>query len=281
MLIKALVMNKEVVVTAADTTAMLKEAARIHDLSPLAAAALGRTLTASVMMAAQLKDEGRLTITVKGDGPMGGVVVCGDGRLNMKGYVGNPHVDLPPKNGKLDVGGAVGKGKLIVIRDSGAREPYVGQVELVTGEIGDDFAYYYAVSQQQPTVLSLGVLVNQNGIASSGGIMAQPLPGCPEDVLTALEQKAGQMAGISGLIGEHGLEGTLKNLFGDAEIMESRDAQLVCDCSFEKVYSAVAGLGKDEIRDILENEGFAEINCQFCRKNYTVNADALKAMLEK
>ncbi len=280
MLIKAFVLDNEVLVTAADTTDMLKEAARIHDLSPIAAAALGRTMTAGVMMAAQLKDEGKLTITIKGDGPLEGIVVCGDGKLNMKGYVGNPLVDLPPKNGKLDVGGAVGAGRLTVIRDYGTGEPYTGQVELVTGEIGDDFAYYYAVSQQQPTLLSLGVLVNKDGIACSGGVMAQPLPGCPETIITALEHKASDMAGISKLLLEQGLQGALKNIFDDIDILETRETQFVCDCSYDKVYGAIAGLGKDEIRDILDKEGFAHVNCQFCGKDYTIPENELKALLD-
>lgn len=259
------------------------EQARVtHDLWPVTCAALGRSLMSGVFMGQSLKvADGTLTLSIRGGGPAGTIVVSADNSGAVKGYVDVPHVDLPLKaNGKLDVGGAVGyDGKVTVIRRRSGGEPYIGQCPLVSGEIAEDLTYYYATSEQQPTLLSLGVLVNPDGsVQSAAGLIVQPLPGCSDEFLTQLEQLAPTLGDIAlRLSGCELPEEAVESLFPqmETEIVGTFTPMFRCDCSRERMEEALAALGR---RDLLEmaDEGDTEIVCHFCNKAYTFAPDELR-----
>ena len=259
-LFKTLVFDKEFSLSVLDTTDMVNEAIRIHNLTPTAAAALGRTMTVCTYMSSGLKSTGdKLYVTIAGDGPIGKITVCGNGELKMRGSVDNPSVNLPLKsNGKLDVGGAVGKGRLTVVKSMGLKEPYTGSAELITGEIAEDFTAYYAYSEQQPTAIALGVKIGTDGkCVGAGGVILAALPFATEKSIVKAEKVMENFSDISSKIETIGVEGVIKTFF-DGEIDEKINEffpEYKCLCSKEYVEGILLSLGKEELYDIIEKEG--------------------------
>lgn len=264
------------------------EAQKIHSTSPVVTAALGRLVTAGMLMGAMQKDENiDLTLQIKGGGPAGLMIVVAKHDGYVKGYVENPLVDLPLNSkGKLDVGGAVGTaGYLSVIKDLKLKEPYIGKVPLKTGEIGDDIAFYFAQSEQVPTAVALGVLVDKDlSVKASGGFIVQVMPDCDEFTLKRLEKAVSEVESVTKLLednitSEELILKVMKDF--DVEILESKEVGYRCDCSRERTEKAIKSLGKDEIKSILEDEGKAEVTCHFCNNAYVFERCDLEKMIEK
>ncbi len=270
---------------AAVTTGIVQEAHKIHGTSGVASAALGRTLTAAAMMARMFKSEKDvLTIQIKGNGPLGGIIAVSDYQANVRGYVYNPEVYLPlNETGKFDVASAVGKeGYLNVIKDLGLKEPYVGYVDLVSGEIGEDLAYYYAYSEQIPTVVSLGVLVAPDeSIIAAGGYIIQLMPGAEESLVEFIEEKVLLTDSITYMLSE-GLDASavLERLLGEKEleITETLQCKYLCNCSRDRMERNLISLGAKELLEMAEEEHGAELQCHFCSKKYYFNEEELKAL---
>lgn len=270
---------------AATTRDLAEEARQIHDLSPVAAAALGRTLTGAAMMGQTLKNESDLlTITFDGDGPIGGITVTANYKGEVKGYVKKPQVMLPPSDkGKLDVGGAVGQGILRVIRDTGLKEPYVGEIAIRTGEIAEDLTAYFAESEQTPSVVGLGVLMNHdNTVREAGGFMVQLMPDCPDEVIDVLEEKLRGFDSVTNRLREGGTPETiLGGLLGELglEIMDKQEAAYRCNCSRSRVTKALIALGKSEIEEMIAEDKPVTLGCGFCGKSYEFSVEDLKVIL--
>lgn len=277
------------------TTADCAEAARIHGTSPTASAALGRVLTGTALMAAQLKEkEHRLTVQFKGDGPAKQILACGNGEGDVKAYIADPYADLPLKNGKLDVGGLLGIGELTVIKDIGLKEPYSGTIALVSGEIAEDLTAYYYISEQQNTSIALGVKVGtENQIICAAGMFVQMLPGAEEGAADALEAVLGGMKPVTyhaeqvqlrsaGKTEEKMLEEMMDDMFGDLPeeysltVLGYKDTRWNCDCSRERMKSALATIGKEDLRQIIDEDGQAELVCHFCGTKYMFDAEELE-----
>lgn len=270
---------------AATTRELVQEASSIHKLSPVAAAALGRTLTAGVLMGDMLKNEGDLlTIIFDGDGPIGGITVTADYQGNVKGYVKNPSVMLPPNAaGKLDVGGAVGKGILRIIRDTGLSEPYAGEVAIRTGEIAEDLTAYYMESEQIPSAVALGVLMNHdNTVREAGGFMIQLMPGCPDEVIDALEKKMAGVTSVTNML-KDGMtpEKILESLLGemDLKINDTHGARYHCSCSRKRVAKALVALGRGELSDMIREGKTVTLGCGFCGRSYDFSVKDLEKLL--
>ncbi len=275
---------------AATTKELVEKARQIHDTSRVATAALGRLLTGGAMMGAMCKnDSDVLTLQIQCDGPIGGLVVTADAKANVKGYVQHPSIELPPKeNGKLDVGGALGNGMLHVIKDIGLKEPYVGQTNLVTGEIAEDLTSYFAVSEQIPTAVCLGVLVDRDdSVKQAGGFIVQMLPdedkGVDMDALVdMLELRLAAFASITSLM-EEGMvpETMMEALFQDYDMVihDKIETQYACNCSKERVENAIASIGKKELQEMIDEGKPIEVNCHFCNTKYTFDVGELKAII--
>ena len=271
---------------AATTRGLVEEARGRHGTSPVATAALGRLLTAGVMMGSMMKnDTDVLTLQISGDGPLGGITVTADSQGNVKGYVQDPDVMLPPKNGKLDVGGAVGIGLLTVIKDMGLKEPYSGQTILVTSEIAEDLTYYFANSEQVPSSVGLGVLMEKdNTVKCAGGFIVQLMPFAEERVISRLEENVGKITSVTKLL-EEGytpqrlLEELTEGL--DLEITDTMPARFYCNCSKERVERAVASIGEKDIREMIGEGKDIEVKCHFCNTAYTSSVEELKSILER
>ena len=266
---------------------MVETARSYHNTSPVATAALGRLLSAGAMMGAMMKGEkDLLTLQIKGNGPIGGITVTADSHANVKGYVQNPAVMIHAnEKGKLDVGGAVGIGILNVIRDIGMKEPYVGQCELKTGEIGDDLTYYFAVSEQVPSSVGLGVLMEKNNtVRQAGGFIIQLMPFTSDEVIDRLEQKLAEVSSVTSMLNQ-GMtpEQILSELLGEfgLEILDTVPAQYRCDCSRERIERALISIGKKDLQEMIAEGETIEVGCQFCNKKYQVTVDELKELLEK
>ncbi len=266
-----------------DSRDIVNTAQSIHHTSPVVTAALGRTLTVTALMAASLKaPTDNLTVYIKGDGPLKGMVTAADGAGMVKGYAYEPLVDIPLKKGKLDVGGAIGRGSLAISKDLGLKEPYLGQVPLVTGEIGEDFTYYFAKSEQIPTAIALGVLVDTDlTVRQAGGFMVQMLPGAEDEAAVILENNLKTLTPVTtmlenGMTGEEILEAVTKGL--TLQYLDPTDYEYRCDCSEEKIHRALISMGADELLDMIEKDGGAEITCQFCPKVYRLSGDDLRAL---
>jgi molecular chaperone Hsp33 len=273
---------------AAKTTDLVSDAAKVHGLYPVASAALGRVLTAAGIMAVDMKSlKNVLSVIAKGSGPLGSIVSVARADGTIKGYVDNPRVDLPLNEvGKLDVGGAVGPdGKLTIIKDLGMKEPYVGQVDLATGEIGEDIANYFWVSEQQPSVVALGVLVNPDlSIRAAGGYIIQPMPDADEGIISIVEKKLLELPPVSTLIDRgHSPEEILDMILGDFDlkINGKTDLRFQCDCSRERLERVVLSLGKEELRDIMETDQQAELVCHYCNTKYHFSYEELQALLDQ
>ncbi|HHY83149.1 MAG TPA: Hsp33 family molecular chaperone HslO [Clostridiales bacterium] len=278
--------NGSIRVFSARTTGLVSKAAEVHGLYPVAAAALGRVLTAAGMMAVDMKNSDNvLSIIVKGSGPLGNIVSVAKVDGTIKGYVDNPQLDMPlNEKGKLDVGKAVGRdGKITVIKDLGLKEPYVGQTDLVSGEIGEDIANYFWVSEQQPSAVALGVIVNPDlTIKAAGGYIIQPMPDADPDVIASLERKLTELPPVSALINQdHTPEQIMDLLLGefDLKLLDSTTLEFKCDCNRERLERVILGMGKEELSDIINNEGQAELVCHYCNTKYHFNKEELEALL--
>ena len=270
-LIKGLAFDGQVRVLAVDSTDIVSKALEIHGLSPTATGALGRFLTAGALMGAMLKnDTDKLTLMMNGGGPLGKMVVCSDKTATVKGYVQNPLVDIPLNNkGKLDVGGAIGtNGMMTVIKDIGLKEPYSGSVEIVSGEIGDEFAKYFMESEQTPSAVAVGVLVNNQGeVPFAGGYIVQLMPNVEDAIVDMIEGRVANMKPVTALLKEgFTLEEIVKAVTGDEEIkiLEETNSEYKCDCSRERMERAIKALPAQEKMDIIVKEGKIEIKCSFC-----------------
>lgn len=267
---KTLIFDGQISLSVLDTTDVVNEAIRLHKLTPVCAAALGRTLTVTAFMASQLKGEDeRLSVTINGNGAGGKIIAAADSELNVRGAIDNPTIDLPLKaNGKLDIGGVVGNsGYITVVKNLGLKEPYVGRSELVSGEIGEDFAAYYAYSEQQPTAIAVGVLIKNEKCIGAGGVIIQPLPDCTEENLVKAENLVNKFSDVSKQISETGVEGIIEKYFKGYDF-NAFDVRYKCNCSDEYVRKVLITLGEKELYDAIEKDGKIEVCCQFCDKKY-------------
>lgn len=266
---------------------LVEEARKAHDTSPVATAALGRLMTGGVMMGAMMKGEkDLLTLQVSGDGPLKGMTVTADSRGNVKGYAIEPQVMLPPNGrGKLDVGGAVGNGMLRVIKDMGLKEPYVGQTVLQTGEIAEDLTYYFAASEQVPSSVGLGVLMEKdNTVRQAGGFIIQLMPFTPDNVIASLEENLAAFSSVTQVLNEgktpeEMLALLLKGM--DMEIVDTMSARFYCNCDKKRVEKAIISIGKKEIKEMISENKSIEVNCHFCNTSYTFSVEELKELLKK
>ena len=286
-LVKALGYNGQVRAYAVSTTETVGEAQRRHNTWPTASAALGRAVTAGVMMGAMLKGDEKLTIKIEGGGPIGAILVDSNAKGEVRGYVTNPHVHFDlNEHGKLDVRRAVGTdGMLSVVKDIGLRDYFTGQVPIVSGELGEDFTYYFAVSEQVPSSVGVGVLVNpDNSIQSAGGFIIQLMPGTEDDTITEIENHLQTIPPVSKMV-QMGLtpEEILEQLLGKdhVQILEKMPVAFQCECSRERISNALISLGREEIEDIIETEGKAEAQCHFCNENYHFSKEDLKVLSEE
>ncbi len=272
---------------AATTRDMVERARAAHNTSPVATAALGRLLTAGAMMGVMMKGEDDiLTLKIQGDGPIQGLTVTADSRGDVKGYVFNPSVILPPnEKGKLDVGGALGLGVLSVIKDIGLKEPYVGQTILVTGEIAEDLTYYFATSEQTPSSVALGVLMNpENTVRQAGGFILQMMPGASEEVITRLELKLKEITSVTTLLDVGNTpEMILEYVLGEfgLEINDKIPTRFYCNCTKSRVEKALISVGRKDIQEMIDEGKPIEVNCHFCNKNYEFSVEELQELLKK
>ena len=286
-MIRATAADGQIRAFAATTKEMVETAKNAHNTSPIATAALGRLMTAAAMMGSDLKGEGELlTLRIEGDGPIGGLLVTADGKGDVKGYAFNPDVMLPPNaQGKLDVGGSLGLGVLSVIKDIGLKEPYVGQTQLITGEIAEDLTYYFATSEQVPSSVALGVLMNKdNTVRQAGGFIIQLLPDASDEIIDRLEAKLSGISSITSLLDAGKTpEEILTDILGEfgLEILKKMPVQFHCDCERSRVEKAIISIGKKEIQDMIDEGKEIEVNCQFCNKHYKFSVDELGEMLKK
>ncbi len=286
-IIRATAGNGSIRAFAATTREMVQHAREIHHTSPVASAALGRMLTAAAMMGSMLKGEKDLvTLQIRGLGPLKGIVVSADANARVKGYVFNPNVDIPSKYpGKLDVSGAIGQGYMSVIRDIGMREPYAGRIQLVSGEIAEDLTYYFAQSEQTPSAVGLGVLVETDtSIRRAGGFIIQLLPDATEEMIAKLEQKLNTIPYVTDLLDMGKTpEDILEMILGDMDlkIMDKVPTEFYCNCTKERVEKALISIGKEELEKIITEDKKANLHCHFCNKEYAFTESELQALLEQ
>ena len=286
-IVRAMAADSQIRAFAITSRELVEQARQIHNTSPVATAALGRTLSAGAMMGASMKGEkDLLTIQIRGDGPLGGIVVTADSGANVKGYVHEPAVLLPANaKGKLDVAGAVGKGILQVIKDLGMKEPYVGQTTLQTGEIAEDLTYYFATSEQIPSSVGLGVLLNRdNTVRQAGGFLIQLMPYTEEKVIETLESRLSGLHSVTELL-DRGLspEELLEELLGDLGLVvsDTLPAAFSCNCSKERVEKAIVSIGSKEIREMVQEGEPVEVKCHFCSRAYVFSVEELKEILRR
>ena len=287
-IISFLAFDGKVNIKCISSTNLVEEARKIHDLSPVTTAALGRLLTMGSLMGSNLKeDNDKITLQIKSNGPIDTMIVVSDKNGDVRGYIKNPSIDLPLKsNGKLDVGTAVGKdGMLYIIRDIGLKEPYVGLTPLVSGEIAEDFTEYFAKSEQVPTAIALGVLVDKNGVKSAGGYIVQLMPDATEEDISILEKNLSQIPPISKMLENNmTLEDIAGMITGDGMLFmvgEDLFPKYKCDCQKSRIENGLISLGKKELEYIINTDGKAEVECKFCKKKYTFSKEDLEKLKEK
>ena len=287
-IISFLAFDGKVNIKCISSTNLVEEARKIHDLSPVTTAALGRLLTMGSLMGSNLKeDNDKITLQIKSNGPIDTMIVVSDKNGDVRGYIKNPNIDLPLKsNGKLDVGTAVGKdGMLYIIRDIGLKEPYVGLTPLVSGEIAEDFTEYFAKSEQVPTAIALGVLVDKNGVKRAGGYIVQLMPDATEEDISILEKNLSQIPPISKMLENNmSLEDIAGMITGDGMLFmvgEDLLPKYKCDCQKSRIENGLISLGKKELEDIINTDGKAEVECKFCKKKYTFSKEELEKLKEK
>ena len=282
-LVKALAFEDQIRAFAITSTNLVEEGRRRHGCWPTASAALGRTLTVAAMMGSQLKGEETITIRINGNGPIGSVIVDANSKGVVRGYVSNPEVHFQYNSGKLNVGMAVGTdGQLSVTKDLGLKDYFTGQVPLQTGEIGDDFTYYFAVSEQVPSAVGVGVLVDpDNSVRAAGGFIIQVMTGATEETLTKLETALANIKPVSTMIDEgYTPEAILETIFGKEEvrILDRHEVHFECTCSKEKFENGIVSLGKDEIQAMIDEDNGAEAVCHFCMERYQFTAEELEEL---
>ena len=287
-IIKFLAYDGKISVTCISSTQMVEEARKIHDLSPLATAVVGRILTITALIGADMKNEtDNLTIQVKGNGPIGKIVAVSDNTPHVKICITDSHVDLPLNEfGKLDVGGAVGnEGFINVIKDIGLKKPYIGISPLMSGEIAEDFANYFQISEQKQTAVALGVLVDKNGVRSSGGYIITPMPDATEEEISKVEKAIFEAGAISKMLDNNlTLEEIAKKVTGDKKVRKidaSKQPQYKCECSKKRFSDGLMTLGKEHLEELITEDEKAEIKCQFCNKIYNFNKEELEEILER
>lgn len=286
-IVRATAAKQQIRAFAITSRELVEEARKHHNTSPVATAALGRLLSAGAMMGVMMKgDKDVLTLQMKGDGPINGVLVTADSHANVKGYVGNPNVLIPANYaGKLDVGAAIGYGTLTVIKDMGMKEPYASQIPLGTSEVAEDLTYYFAKSEQVPSAVALGVLMEKNNtVKQAGGFIIQLMPFAEESVISALEEKISKITSVTSML-EQGMspEDILEEVLGDlgVEYTDKMPAQFYCDCSKEKVTKALLSVGKEELESMIDEGKEIEVNCHFCNTNYVFGVEELQEIKEK
>ena len=275
--------NGQVRVMLCETTAVVQKCADIHETTPVCTAALGRLMTGTLMLGIMMKGKDEsVTVQIKGDGPIGSLVAVAD-HGDVRACADFPQLDLPPrKDGKLDVGGAVGHaGRMSVIKDLGMRKQYIGQSELVSGEIAMDFANYFTVSEQQPSLVALGVLVSGNAVLKAGGLLIQPLPGCPDEIIDQLELRSPMFADISREMTFAPIEQLCNDWFRGMEprILERTPLRYRCTCSRERMEKALISLGQKDLQSLIDEDEGAELVCHFCRSKYSFSTQELMDML--
>lgn len=283
-IVRATAADAQIRAFACTTRELVEKAREAHDTSPVVTAALGRLLSAGAMMGSMLKgDKDILTIQIKGDGPVNGITVTADSKGNVKGYANVPDVIIPAKpNGKLDVSGAIGNGYLSVIKDMGLKEPYVGQVSLQTGEIAEDLTYYFASSEQVPSSVGLGVLMEKNNtVKQAGGFVIQLMPFADEEIIQRLEQNLKNINSVTSILDdgnnpEQMLEIVLEGL--NPEITDTMPAAFSCNCSRERVEKALISIGRAELKAMIDDGKEIELNCHFCNTNYVFSVEELKKL---
>lgn len=286
-IVRATAANAQIRAFACTTKALVEAARSSHNTSPVVTAALGRLLTAGSMMGSMMKGEKDvLTLQIHGSGPVQGLTVTADSKGNVKGYANVPDAMLPPNaKGKLDVGGVIGIGFMNVIKDLGMKEPYVGQTVLQTGEIGDDLTYYFVTSEQVPSSVGLGVLMEKdNTVKQAGGFIIQLMPFAEESVIAKLEENLTKVASVTSMLDagntpEQMLQIVLEGF--DVELTDTMDTQFVCDCSKERVEKALIAVGKKELKEMIDDDKEIEVNCHFCSKHYVFSVEELKALYGK
>lgn len=286
-IVRATAANAQIRAFACTTKELVEKARVAHDTSPVVTAALGRLMTAGCMMGSMLKgDKDILTLQIKGTGPVKGLTVTADSLGNVKGYAIEPQVVVPANSkGKLDVSGVIGDGMLTVIKDMGLKEPYSGQTVLQTGEIAEDLTYYFATSEQVPSGVGLGVLMEKNNtVKQAGGFIIQLMPFADESVISKLESNLSKVNSVTSLLEagntpEQILDILLEGM--DVEINDTTPAKFYCDCSKEKVEKVIISIGKKDIQDMIADGEDVEVNCQFCNSHYKFNVDELKELLKK
>ena len=279
-IVRATAANNQIRAFAATTKETVEAARQAHNTSPVATAALGRLLTGGAMMGSMMKnDSDMLTIQIKGDGPIGGLTVTADSKGNVKGYVEHPEVMLPPNaQGKLDVAGALGIGLISVIKDMGLKEPYVGQTILQTSEIAEDLTYYFATSEQVPSSVGLGVLMeHDNTVKQAGGFIVQLMPFVDDDVVDRLEANIKKISSVTSML-DKGM--TPEDGF-EVEVKDTMPAQFYCNCTKERVEKAIISIGKKDIQEMIEDGKPIEVNCHFCGKSYEFSVEELKTLIKK
>ncbi len=279
---KTLILNNSISLAVIDTTDIINKAIEKHNLTPLTAAALGRTMTASLFMASNLKNDGdKLSVTISGNGVGGHIIVSVDSKLNVRGYIDNPSAELPLNSiGKLDVKGCVGEGRITVTRTMGLKESYTGTSEIISGELAEDFSYYYAKSEQEPTAMALGVKVQNGKCIGAGGIVIQALPFALEEDVIKAERLISNFGDISTQINEIGVLGIINKYFSEYSFYESC-ANYNCICSQDYIDSVVISLGKEEAEDIIKEQGKIEIICQYCNKKYVYDTKDVEKLFDK
>lgn len=283
-IVRAMAANGQIRAFAATTRDTVEEARVRHNMSPIAATALGRLLTGGAMMGVMMKsDADILTVQIKGNGPIGQMTVTADPKGNVKGFVSNPGVMLPLKDGKMDIAGAVGIGVLSVIKDIGLKEPYVGDTILITSEIADDLTYYFATSEQVPSSVGLGVLMSKdNTVREAGGFIIQLMPGAEEELIDKLEKRIKEITSVTKML-EQGMtpEQILEHILGsmDLEILDTIPAGFYCNCSKDRVSKAVMSIGKEDLQEMIDDNKPIEVNCHFCNSHYTFDVEELQEML--
>lgn len=285
-IVRATAGNAQIRAFAAVTTNLVEEAKEHHGTSPVATAALGRLLTGGVMMGSMMKnDTDMLTIQIQCSGQIEGLTVTADSKGNVKGYAFNPDVMLPAKNGKLDVGGALGQGVMTIIKDMGLKEPYSGQTILQTGEIAEDLTYYFAASEQVPSAVGLGVLMNKdNTVRQAGGFIVQVMPFAEEETIAKLEENVQKIQSVTTLLEQgHTPESLLEQVLDgfDIEINDTIPTEFYCNCSKSRVERALISIGRKELNELIQEGKEVELNCHFCNKNYIFSVEELKEILRK
>lgn len=286
-IIRATAADRQIRAFAITSRELTEHARQVHNTSPVATAALGRLLTGAAMMGSMMKGEDNLlTIIMKGDGPIQGLTVTADSHANVKGYPGNPNVIIPPNYlGKLDVGAAIGYGTMTVIKDLGMKEPYSSQVALTTSEVAEDLTYYFASSEQVPSAVALGVLMEKdNTVKQAGGFIIQLMPFADDSVVRGLEEKVSKITSVTQML-EQGMtpEDILNEVLEDfgVEILDRIPARFDCNCSKQRVEKVLISVGKQELQNMINDGKEIEVNCHFCNTNYTFNVEELKELTKK